>query len=58
MPQSIEVLECAGAEECGRFWRRLREYFLRDIFPGEENCYHCSEEYKNNIEARPAPRPC
>lgn len=56
MPEGIEVLECSAQEECERFWRGLREYFERDIFPGEENCYHCSEEYKKNIETLHARR--
>ena len=51
MAEGIEVLECLEAQDAERFWQRLREYFLRDIFPGEEDCYHCSEEYKKNIEA-------
>lgn len=50
MDRDIEVYECLSGEDRERFWLKLREYFRRDIFPGEESCYHCSDEYKNNIE--------
>ena len=50
MQGDIEVRECLEADERELFWQRLREYFRRDIFPGEEDCYHCSEKYKENIE--------
>ena len=51
MTEGIEVFDCLEAEDTERFWQRLGEYFRRDIFPGEEDCYHCSEEYRRNIEA-------
>ena len=50
MQGDIEVRECLEADERELFWQRLREYFRRDILPGEEDCYHCSEKYKENIE--------
>ncbi len=50
MHGEIEVYECLGDAERERYWQRLREYFLRDIFPGDEGCFHCSDEYKNRIE--------
>lgn len=50
MYENIEVCECLCSEDRERFWLKLREYFLRDIFPGDEGCFHCSDEYKNRIE--------
>ena len=47
MDRDIEVYECLSGEDRERFWLKLREYFRRDIFPSEESCYHCSDEYKN-----------
>ena len=38
MQGDIEVRECLEADERELFWQRLREYFRRDIFPGEEDC--------------------
>ena len=43
MDRDIEVYECLSGEDRERFWLKLREYFRRDIFPGEESCYHCSD---------------
>lgn len=50
MCSDIEVYECLSDEDRERFWLKLREYFLRDVFPGDESCFHCSDEYKNRIE--------
>ena len=51
MQNEITIYECAEIAEQERFWKYLKEYFVRDIFPGEVNCFHCSEEYRQNISA-------
>ena len=51
MKNQITIHECAQIAEQERFWKYLKEYFIRDIFPGEPDCYHCSEKYRQNITA-------
>lgn len=50
MHGDIEIFECLSQSDCEDFWKLLREYFLRDMFPGDENCYHCSDEYRRDVE--------
>ena len=51
MKNEITIHECVKIADQERFWKYLKEYFVRDIFPGDENCFHCSEKYRQNISA-------
>lgn len=48
MNNEIMVCECIEMTEQERFWKYLKEYFVRDIAFGESDCL---EEYRQNITA-------
>ena len=51
MQNQITIRECVTPEAQERFWNYLREYFIRDIYPGEDHYEPCPEEYRKTIQA-------
>ena len=53
MKKQISVREAIAENDVKLFWEKLREYFVRDIFPedDEDRAYFLGEEYAQAISA-------
>ena len=51
MQNQITIRECVTPDEQELFWQLLREYFIRDIYPGENEQEPCPKEYRQSIQA-------